>query len=1233
MATIYQNMDLGVLETRIGEALENCMIWGDLNLSREEYDLLNNKILEYLDKYKNRYSGYMDFGQKYPGLAVTQMINFVLYEFDGNHFWTPWSELFSFKLDPFEQSSIGKMITNGMKKFGFSRWEDDGLKYITPIICQAGIPTPSYDEIFDIIEGTLNDFYFSPADLISEINSGKFYHIEKGPERFFRLYPEKSVDLVNSIRVMLQTLNDATMSTEKAISIYSDLPPRIIERYLGWLSEDIYTKSARGGKVHFAPPRLFFSDEGKGIVIFLPEQTIRDEYIYKTYWKIYYDKETEPSYYKMQLVLNSERSAYINNCFAAVDLASEYRVELWGDNNDERPIQSWEIPGFVNKDYLLFDNNGRIGKSDTLSFEGSSILVLAEGIHVLSEKDITLFPIRLPLGWGKLEAYTVVPREKDGCLTIGSNRVNHKLFVKYSYDLKLISMGNLFREEYTEKSIPVFIRWPALQIGSGDEKIEDIENWEIRLRSINTGDQISCFNRDFIGGEEAYYDLEFMAFKFERFTFGKYEVKVYRGREFKKSFLFYMAPYIESSDTIKREWPSEYSNVETTGFMLIKNADDYEIDFITNVRIEKYIENRRTWDQITTYDPGTKIEGVLSIKSSDSAITIPFQKTVRRMKWSFWNEATSLEIQCRGTKVFSLHELDEGTWWLSLSLSGIVVPESVIELVLQTRNKQQLQKIEVKLNGSGNFSLPLGSFQSTIENFGAGSLSVMFHYIDGVSEEERWVSLCEFKDISVLHNLKYHLANGKTPVIFWDKTDMIEAEKLQLTSLTDPDWNSYVGLNNLRCNSQSKQYVQLKTPLPPGIYQVKPYEEIDDFLIEDQENQYSVFEYDPQKLIRVDTNAFAIEQAMTLYDWLVLTVIHSGNSNNIGVIGHRMLAADIQVDIDFEKAGKILFSLFVNIRKDVFPLENKEKITAILNHVFQCRLGNKERGALIPILLNSSMNPDDKEAIIDSMGLYRFFARKGVLNSKEIRDLWDLDRTLAALWIMKTGEVASSNVDRLINLFGIDFIHETLSFSGIKTDETDRIQLLKAALTGQIEGDDIYIRNSEDIWGNTKELIDMIDFGDHRANSKIKLDPKKRSTIGKLFAGTRYLDLLIEWYRETAFDDNVNAKTREIVRQAETIERSLMSLRIDEVNRKFGRILEFRKSNDSARYKVCYYCAFFLLMEALVGRNSDPNVITLELNDTMKKISGLMPMLYKRDLLMSELYALMIDERGAMLCQ
>lgn len=1234
VATIYQNMDLGVLEIRIGEELGNCTIWGDLNLSGEEYEVLNNKVIGYLSDKINSNIGLVELIYKYPKVMVTHIINFTLFEYDGNHFWVPWSEKFNTSLDSASQSKIGTLILSVLKKYGFNRWEEDGLKYITPIICQAGIPTPSYDEIFDILEGTLNDFYFSPSELLSEINSGKHYHIEKGPERFFRLYPEKSIDLFNSIRIMLQTLDDQTISLEKAVTIYSDIPPRIVERYLNRLNEDKCSNSERRKKIHYAPPRLDYSDDGKGVSIILPEQTIRDEYIYKTTWKIYKDESYDPIYCNTQPVLIAERSSYINANKAAVDLANEYKVELWGDSNEEQPIRTWKIDGLKDNPYLLFDSSGRIVKNDTLSFNGITSIILAPGTKTTLINDVALYPIDLPMGWAKLKAFTAVPLEKEGYLVLNNEINTYRLSVKYSYDIKLFSTGNLFREEYPEKSVPVYTRWPAFQIGSKEDTIEDIENWEIRLRSFNTGEQVSAHNRDFSNELDGYFELEKLTTYFEKSNSGKYELKVYRGREFKKSFLFYKAPYIESNDSIKREWPSKFSNIELTGFRVLDNPGEYELEIDTNVKIEKHLENHRSWNHIMTYDTGTKINGVLKVKENQSVIEVPFQKTVRKMKWGFWNEISNDEIHCKGTKAFDLDELWQGRWWITLHLSGKIAQDSILELVLQTRNRQPLQIFTVKLNDSGNFSLPMGGIQSTIENY-KPPLSLMFHFIDGESGDERWICLSQIKDRTVLKNIKYQITKNDRAVIIWDETDRIDAESLQIISLTNPNYNANINLKDIRTNDYHRQYVLLENKLPAGIYVVSPYEQMDDFLIDDNDTRYSLFDYAADKIIRVDAGSFTPDNAKSLYDWLDLAVIHLNNATNLGVVEKRMKIknCDISFKERFEDAGKILFSLIINIKTEAFAEEIRIILNSILENIFVNLFGNNERGRLIPLMMRCKLGQDEKETLISEIGLHRFSVINDLLSGEEIRDLWDVDRLIAALWIMKSKSIDSSNAERIINLVGTDFFQEATVLTSENPDEADWYYTLKEVVMGTNPDVKVFIKSTKDIWGDTQELIDMIDFG-NRPGSKIIMDYKKRSTKGKLFAGSRYLDLLIEWYRDTAFNEDINSEIKKTALLASEAEKKIIIPKnVEKIGRELFDVLENRKANETPRYKMCYYSALFALMEAFLKDNEDYNYLSVDTNDFARKVFHLNPSLYKRDLLMAELYAILIKGRGAVICQ
>ena len=66
---IYDNMSIGVLELRITERLQGLEYWGDLNLSRHEYESLNRRLKDAIQNDTARSD--LSVLRQYPVCTVT----------------------------------------------------------------------------------------------------------------------------------------------------------------------------------------------------------------------------------------------------------------------------------------------------------------------------------------------------------------------------------------------------------------------------------------------------------------------------------------------------------------------------------------------------------------------------------------------------------------------------------------------------------------------------------------------------------------------------------------------------------------------------------------------------------------------------------------------------------------------------------------------------------------------------------------------------------------------------------------------------------------------------------------------------------------------------------------------------------------------------------------------------------------------------------------------------------
>lgn len=1235
MAIIYANMDLGVIEVRVGEALSECIVWGDLDLSEEEYWILDSKITDSYQQGKG-FKHMESIIQRYPKCMTTHILHYILFEYDGSNFWTPWGSKFNLELDPVHQSKIGTLVIAILQDNGFDTWEEGGLKYLTPMICQAGIPMPSFDEVFEIVESTLGDYFFSPQVLLEDINGRKNYRMEKGAERFLRLYKDKSIDLLNSIRFMMQTLGNQDIDLDSAVNLCRDLNPRIIKRFLEWRSEDDTNNQGKASKKHFAPPKLIFDDEGKGTVLMLPEQKVRDDEIYKLIWKVFEDGSNIPAYHKSFPVRIQESYSYINSVNATIHPANTYDIELWSDKPDSQPLAQWKIEGIHTKGFLLFDQYGQQKKDDTMQYIKSSTLILLKGSKVLEWNAVNLIPLNLPGSWSDYIAYTIIPVSKDGFLTISSESQNYKLQTRYLTGVTMVSKASLFGEVYSESAIPVHTRWPKLCIGEEGDAIQDIANWEVRVRNMATGESMNFTKREGNEIEDRFFDLAPISNITEENHFGKYDVRVYRGKELRKTFQFYMAPYIDYRDDLIKEWPTDTTTYERTGFMIEDRPLEYNINFISSkVRQESHKAFQKDWIKATTTDPDTHLFGELKLFGYEQEVMIPFTKTVRKMKWVFWEENSGEQIGGSGSTIVYLDQLSEGSWWLSLHLSEIVPDESELFLSLDDAKGNEMQRIFIKPNSAGNLNLRLSGFDSTIQAE-RPPFVITLHYSNPDKKEDRAIRLCQIQDRVILKNLKYQLTDSGVAVILWDETDRLFSQTLRVRSITDPNNAFEVDLSKKKTNANKRQFVTLKQALNPGVYLVEPTEGKECFFGDDADELFVLFEFDLEKMLFVNIKEFALDQAISLYDWLVLVLARIKSIENLELI-YRSMEKKVEmlnVTSHFERSGKLLISLILNCKDKRFSPEIQVVLDKIIDLITSKVLGNLERGRLLLLLTECSIPYDRQEYLINFLGLHRFTYPRVRMNEEALRLLWDVDSIMAALWILKSEQMDADQIGRLVHLIGTDFLHDAIIMKSKMAEEMEWGRCLRATFMQKPEALELSVVVSADVFGNTQELIDMTDFGNAKYSSKVTLDYKKRKTSGKQLAGTRYLDFLIELFRSTDLSEEMKKANKEAVAAAERAIVSYEKLeRTEAFPQEIRSVLEFRKT-PGPMHQMCYYSIYFALLEAFSDLKETENNETIRSgNEFFSMISKTIPTLYKRDILLAELYAFMIKKRGAKVCR
>ncbi len=122
--TIRTNFDLAFIDEIISQALPECTMWSDLEITQKEYDTINAKIRERLGIVPS-FSALNHLFKQYPAVMVTSLIGFALYEYDDN-FWDVWASQFDLSLNAAQSRQIGQSVLAHLKEHDFEVIREEG---------------------------------------------------------------------------------------------------------------------------------------------------------------------------------------------------------------------------------------------------------------------------------------------------------------------------------------------------------------------------------------------------------------------------------------------------------------------------------------------------------------------------------------------------------------------------------------------------------------------------------------------------------------------------------------------------------------------------------------------------------------------------------------------------------------------------------------------------------------------------------------------------------------------------------------------------------------------------------------------------------------------------------------------------------------------------------------------------------------------------------------------------
>lgn len=1232
--TIRENWDIGVIEKHLESCLPNCIIWGDLNINPEEYKNIMTKIESALGC-DPTVSNLKQLIKRYPVVLVTDIISFVLYEFDNNTFWNAWSSRYNIELCTNNQTEIGKMVHGIFERFDFEIIEEGGYAYVTPILCQAGIPVVCFDKLFDIFDSTINSSYFNAREIVNELMGYRSYLIDITAERYFKRHTEKAIELVAQLREMMRSVVDLSGLESNEIPEFPGVPKRIVHRYALWNAEikKIGRRSRRNTQFYFSPKIVY--DETKGICLFIPEQTLRDDSIYKLRW-IISSEEIESNKMVYSQVYNDNIRNYTLETVVPLAPASSYMVELYDDDDDANPLTSpWTIEVFGSDNLILAFNEAgslMLPTQRYISRKGTIIVFDSSVTPSVQSHSINHDNINLPKTWSDFQAIRVYPADKNALLVLTNQNDVYRIECKHSFDIELEQTGTLFDEKYRHTEIPVYTRFPNVDI-VGDIPNENqaiFDNWQIVIsHRLSNTKHVAMFTELplSISGENALVNLDDYAQKYFANIYGAYELRIYDGKTIRKNITFYLVTPIRYFAR-REDFQSDriFEKKDAAFWVHKKDVPLLEFEPGSGISVLPGISKSDDWVELSTQNKQAYIYGNIIVKDGQR---IPFKKTIRRLEWSFWDEKENDVKDVGKTKQFYLEDFKATNWRLFLHFTDAWAQCDSIKLVLETADCKQLQSKDIIVDNFGNCLITLNMFQDTIERHPLPQKVML--YITKGHDEYLPITIALIKSFVQLNNAQYRQIQGN-PSILWDENNSnnLKNKKLELTSLNNPNMEPIIkSLEAVKVFKRKDgtifEGVFLDEPLSNGVYLIDAKEDVEFSFFDDEEQ--SIPTYDSNHILCVNGRQYLdnhyANNTINVAEWLSATEIAQNRIEWVSELTERLKECIERSEMlfDAEACSPILFSLLINTGyKSNLSSEKKRIVKEICKLINDHAITNIQRTELLKILLDSSVSNEDCKEIVNELQLYLFCPTGStVFDKTALHRMWDINEKLAILINLRNSATTLSiDIDRVIGRIGSETLEKIITFQRDKSCESsDWSECFERLVGNKCTCNSVVFETSKQVWGDRSEYSKL--FVSDKKSNWSREEPNEHSTDGYDFFGKTYLKLIYDLIPD--IQDEESKKYTELAKM-EIYKVEELSAKYKNLIHNLQPVIQNRLGDGSGSHKLFYQIGCASALTALSTKRVIDPANLQELLPFWKYATTVYSDLVYRDLIISELYAL-----------
>jgi len=1206
---------LRLLEQSIKGMLPDCKLWGDIPYTKEDYLKLHELLVAYVEE-ETKDDPFNDLMVRFPYCTITDLIRFLLYEYDGDAIWPIWFNQFNVEATGPLQSKVGQTIRRIFELNNLEIVEDGGLKYLTPILYQAGVPNFTLRRFYDVLYYTIGSPYFNELEFYEEVTGYRSYILDRTGVRYFK-EQERALDLISEVRSIIE-FADGYESMDEFSSDH-EFKKRYLEEFFYWKKyRKSASRSSNGRNFYYVSPKLIY-DEFKGVCIKLPPQIISDDSIDMVLWMIKCEDNGEKLDISLP-VFYENRLAKIEEQVIPVPPSSLYVVMMYNEDDLSKEIYNpWNISG-VNSDvpYLIFSNDSRSTQQSFLSL-GGNLLIRHKDTYLDQKASLNNHQqIDLPAKWKDYRADFISPKDETVKVQISYQGNCKDIEVRRYVGVELVQLSTLFDEDYGQVTTPVYVSFPMFEVQEVLSKLEHhhYQSWKLTLRNRTTNYREECsVSECLIKGFEHSTRFSFPSIVKSNLKdqFGEYELRIQMGRNL-QVLNFYYVPNVEYQGELIKDVNNAFLNNLT---LRIKESEDIKIELEKENRIEVEDLQGHRWIKVDGQRGKAFIRGkmIINIQNDLKVLQVPFRKRTGKLEWKFWNEEENKDTSY-GMQYFEDEEIVNSNWMCLMSLYG---DETYVRVTLESGiTKEIYQERYFYKDQKGTIKIPLSGFYDTMRSEKLPQKIMCY-----LGEHRESLCLGVIRKIAQLHELGYLTSNG-IPYLAWSNKVYLKGKTIKLTSVSEPSEKTesmiIENIQILRTKYLPDRYV-LKLPFTPhsGLYMVELDDEFDDFFFEEEAERS--FLVDSDKLISVKrTEPLLMSSLKTIGDWAKAYLSALGNNTEIKKIHVYFEDLIKRVEYTFTKENDLeVFIRLVNIVLNSKYLD--ENIASILRQFFKevniRFITPKDRAMLLKRILQGNISKD--VFIKLEYELQLFLVEKNdqeLLNREEMRRLWQLDEKLAILVSLRGGtERSEADAQKIINHLNAPMIKKTIQFQPQKQCETQEwVDCFGYVIMGRCRCPHSGFPATEKLWGDINDFKDAIVINRNHA------ELKKLSEIpsdGYEFLGSNYLSLCYRWLSDDGYND------KKLWREAMKYAPSVRDLAGDKLSfhKPILRVIEKRTDGNNETPHMFFYCiGIGSILEASGKKNSPMKSELRKVHQFWDYAFRAFPKLVMRDMIISEMY-------------